>query len=308
MELNYLNLFICSKELIRNKKNISREINCLGNRKKLRYSITQEIIISWVIFFGIILVVIGMFVDTHCHIYAEYYDNIDELIKKIKASKISKVINNGCDSNSNKEVIELINKYDCMYGAIGIHPEYASTYSQEDLKYIKKNLDNKKVVAIGEIGLDYHYGKENKDLQIKLFREQLEIAQKYNKPVIIHSRDATLDTIDVLRDYKVKGVIHSFSGSYETAKIYLSMGFILGINGVVTFKNCNLSEVLRRLSLDDFILETDSPYLTPVPFRGQKNDSSHIIDIAKFISEIKGVSLDHISLETNANVARFFDI
>ena len=108
-----------------------------------------------------------MFVDTHCHIYAEYYDNIDELIKKIKASKISKVINNGCDGNSNKEVIELINKYDCMYGAIGIHPEYASTYSQEDLKYIEKNLDNKKVVAIGEIGLDYHYGKENKDLQIK---------------------------------------------------------------------------------------------------------------------------------------------
>lgn len=249
-----------------------------------------------------------MFVDTHCHIYEEYYDDINELIKKIKDSKISKVINNGCDNKSNVEVLNLIKKHDCMYGAIGIHPEFASTYSQDDLNFIEKNINTNKVIAIGEIGLDYHYGKENKELQIDLFRKQLELAQKYNKPVIVHSRDATLDTINVLKEFKVKGVIHSFSGSYEMAKIYLDMGFILGINGVITFKNCNLSEVLKKLSLKDFVLETDSPYLTPVPFRGKKNDSSHIIDIANFIAELKNVSLEELSLETNANVSRVFDI
>lgn len=276
--------------------------------KKLMYCITWEIIISWVIFFGIMFVVKYMFVDTHCHIYKEYYDNIDELIEKIKNSKISKVINNGCDSRSNEEVLNLINEYDCMYGAIGIHPEFVETYSQEDLNFIEKKINNNKVIAIGEIGLDYHYGKENRDLQIDLFRKQLELAQKYNKPVIVHSRDATLDTINILKEFKVKGVIHSFSGSYETAKIYLNMGFILGINGVITFKNCNLSEVLERLSLKDFVLETDSPYLTPVPFRGKKNDSSHIIDIAKFIAKLKNVSLEELALETDANVSRVFDI
>ena len=249
-----------------------------------------------------------MFTDTHCHVYSEYYDDIDQLSKEILDNKVNRIINNGCDDKSNKEVLELIKKYDFMYGAIGIHPESADTYKKVELDFIEQHLNDPKVVAIGEIGLDYHYGKENRDKQIELFEYQLNLAQKYNKPVIIHSRDATLDTIDILKKYKVRGVMHSFSGSYETACIYLKMGFLLGINGVITFKNCNLKDVVSKLSLNDIVLETDSPYLTPVPYRGMQNNPSHILDVAKYIADIKNVSLEELSEETNGNISRCFDI
>ena len=249
-----------------------------------------------------------MFTDTHCHLYKEYYEDLDEIIDKIENSKISRVINNGCDDKSNKEVLESIGKYSLMYGALGIHPESADTYTQSDLDFVREHIHDDKVVAIGEIGLDYYWTKENKDKQIELFESQLKLAEDVNKPVIIHSRDATLDTIEILKKYRVRGVIHSFSGSYETACIYIKMGFLLGINGVVTFKNCNLKEVIERLDLSNIVLETDSPYLTPVPYRGQKNDSTHVEDIAKFICDIKGVSMEDLALVTNDNVKRIFDI
>lgn len=249
-----------------------------------------------------------MFIDTHCHIYREYYDDLDMIVDKIKKANIKRIINNGCDIQSNKEILSSVLKYDIMYGAIGIHPENVDKYTEEDLNFIVEHIKDKKIVAIGEIGLDYYWVKDNKEKQIDLFRKQLAIAEEFNVPVIIHSRDATLDTINILKEYKVKGVIHSFSGSYETACIYIKMGFLLGINGVITFKNCNLKEVLKKIDLSNIVLETDSPYLTPVPFRGEKNDSSHIFDIAKFICEIKNVSLDELSKETNANIKRCFDI
>lgn len=249
-----------------------------------------------------------MFTDTHCHLYSEYYEDMDELIEKIKKSKINRVINNGCDTKSNKEVLELIKKYNLMYGALGIHPENVESYNDEDIVFIEKHISDDKVLAIGEIGLDYYWTKENKENQKKLFEKQLALAEKVNKPVIIHSREATLDTIDILKKYKVKGVIHSFSGSYETACIYIKMGFVLGINGVITFKNCNLKEVINKIDISNIILETDSPYLTPVPFRGKKNDSTHIEDIAKFICEVKGITMEELSLETNNNIKRVFDI
>ena len=249
-----------------------------------------------------------MFTDTHCHLYKEYYDDLDELITKIKNSSVNRVINNGCDRKSNEEVLSLIEKYDCMYGAIGIHPESVDTYKEEDLKDIEKHINDNKVVAIGEIGLDYHYGKENRLKQIDLFEKQLQLAEKYNKPVIVHSREATLDTIEILKKYKIKGVIHSFSGSYETACIYLKMGFVLGINGVITFKNCNLKEVVNKLSLKDIVLETDSPYLTPMPDRGKRNDSTYIVVIAEYIANLKNVALDELAMETNGNIKKIFDI
>lgn len=249
-----------------------------------------------------------MFIDTHCHIYSEYYEDIDGIMNKIKNSGISKVINNGCDKNTNIEVLELSNKYDEMYCAIGIHPENVDNYTDADIDFIINHINDNKVIAVGEIGLDYYYTKENKTKQIELFEKQLEIAEKYNKPVVIHSRDATLDTIECLKKYKVTGVIHSFSGSYETACIYIKMGFILGINGVITFKNCNIKDVYEKIDVKNFVLETDSPYLTPVPYRGKRNDSSHINDIASFVSELKNISLDELSKETNGNVKRVFDI
>ena len=217
-----------------------------------------------------------MFTDTHCHLYKEYYDNLEEILNTAKENQINRYIVAGCDDISNKEVIELVNKYDNVYGNIGIHPENVDEYKDSDIEFIKDNLDNNKIIGIGEIGLDYHYTKENKVKQIKLFEKQLQIAQDLDIPVVIHSREATQDTIDILKKYNVKGVIHSFSGSLEVAKIYIKMGFVLGINGVITFKNSNLKEVVKEIGLENIILETDSPYLTPHPYRGKQNSPKYI--------------------------------
>jgi len=249
-----------------------------------------------------------MFTDTHCHIFDEYYDNIDEIKELMDNNNVYRVINNGTEKKSNQEILKKIQKYEWMYGAIGIHPEEVNNYSEEDLVEIENNINNKKVVAIGEIGLDYHYDKESKDKQIELFEKQLKLAEKYNKPVIIHSREATLDTIECIKKYDVKGVIHCFNGSYETACIYIKLGFLIGINGVITFKNCNLIETLKKIGLDNVVLETDSPYLTPVPYRGHKNNPSHILDIVSFIASKMDISDSEISIITEDNIKRVFDI
>lgn len=249
-----------------------------------------------------------MFTDSHCHLYDEYYEDIDNIIKLSLENSVYRFINNGCDSKSNIEVLEKINKYSNMYGALGIHPEYVDKYNLEDIKFIENNLSNEKIIAIGEIGLDYYYTKENKNEQIKLLEMQLELAEKYNIPVIIHSRDATEDTINILKKYKVKGIIHSFSGSLETAKEYIKMGYLLGVNGVITFKNAHIKEVIKEIPLEYLVLETDSPYLTPVPFRGKQNNPCHILDIAKFICELKDISLEELSNITENNLNNMFNL
>ena len=227
-----------------------------------------------------------MLIDTHCHLYKEYYDDIESIIELSKQNNVMYYINNGCGAKSNIEVLELIEKYDNVYGALGIHPEYVSNYTLDDIKFIEDNLSNEKIVAIGEIGLDYYYSKENKNEQIELLEIQLKLAEKYNK---------------------VRGVIHSFSGSLETAKIYIKMGYLFGINGVVTFKNCNLKDTLKEIPIDNIVLETDSPYLTPVPYRGKQNNPSHILDIAKFISEVYEINIDEVMRITTANVKKVYN-
>lgn len=248
-----------------------------------------------------------MFVDTHCHIFKSDYDNIDEVLNNASNNNVKYYINNGSDREYNKEVLELVKQYDNMYGALGIHPETVDDYSLDDIEFIKNNLSNEKIVAIGEIGLDYHYTKENKDEQIRLLEMQLSLAEEYNLPVIIHSRDATEDTINTLKKFNCRGTIHSFSGSLETAKIYIKMGYLLGVNGVITFKNCNIKDVIKEVGLDNIVLETDSPYLTPVPYRGMQNNPSHILDIAKFVSELYNVSLEELSYRTNENIKRMYE-
>lgn len=248
-----------------------------------------------------------MFTDTHCHIYKEYFDKIDVILDKALKNKVNRIINNADNIETSKEVLSLIERYSNMYGAIGIHPEHVDNYTKEDLEFIEKNLKNEKIIAIGEIGLDYHYTKENKKEQIELFEQQLKLAEKYNKPVIVHSREATKDTIDTLKKYQVKGVIHSFSGSYETACIYIKMGFLLGVNGVITFKNSNIKEVYKSISLHNIVLETDSPYLAPTPYRGKKNEPANILVIAEFLASLYGVSLSYLSEVTNENISRIFD-
>ena len=248
-----------------------------------------------------------MFTDSHCHLYSEYYDDIAKVIDEASLNKVNRFINNGCDAKSNIEVINLIDKYPNMYGAIGIHPESVDTYQDEDIKFIEDNIANKKIIAIGEIGLDYYYTKENKDEQIKLLEAQLKLAEKYNIPVIIHSREATLDTITTLKKYHVKGIIHSFSGSLETAREYIKMGYLIGINGVITFKNANIKNVIKELPLSSLVLETDSPYLTPEPYRGKQNSSAHILDIAKFVADLKNISLEELANITNQNLDNMFN-
>lgn len=248
-----------------------------------------------------------MFTDAHCHISKTDYDDIKVLINNAKKEGIYRMINNGVDDLSNKEVLDISTKYREILPALGIHPENSKNYNTGDIKYIEDNID--KIIAIGEIGLDYHYGDNNKEKQKELFETQLNLAQKYNLPVIVHSRNATEDTINILKKYPLlKGIIHCFSGSLETAKIYLKMGFKLGIGGVITFKNSNLYKVIEILPTDSFVLETDSPYLSPEPRRGQKNEPANVKYIAQYICNIKNISLSELATITEKNIKDVFDI
>ena len=248
-------------------------------------------------------------VDTHCHISFGDYDDISVLINKIKNAGITKVIVNGCDMKSNLEVIELTKKYDMVYGALGFHPTELEMFKDEDLEWLDENINNDKIVAVGEIGLDYHYDNTDKHKEIYVFKKQLEIAKKHNKPVIIHSRDAIQDTYDILKKYKLRGSLHCYSGSLEMAREFIKLGFLIGVGGVITYKNAkNIVNVIRNIDLEYILLETDSPYLTPEPFRKYKNDPSYIPLIADKVAEIKEVPIDVIEKTTNMNVFGLFDI
>ncbi|MCI8394461.1 MAG: TatD family hydrolase [Bacilli bacterium] len=245
------------------------------------------------------------FFDSHCHLFREYYSSLEEVFQNAKAASVGRYIVSGCNHQSNREVMTLLSNASC-YGVIGIHPEEASENQEKALIYLEEHIQDTKILGIGEIGLDYHYTKENKELQKELFEAQLRIAEKYHVPVIIHSREATADTIEILKRYQVKGIIHSFTGSLETAKIYIEMGYKLGINGVVTFKNSHLKEILPFI-FPSIVLETDSPYLTPHPYRGQQNQPKNIYLIASFIAETLKIDISQVEKVTNDNLYAIFD-
>ena len=251
-----------------------------------------------------------MYIDTHCHLSRDDYDDIDLVIKENRNNQIDKIIVSCCDKASIIEGLAISLNYEDIFLTLGYHPSEANDINENDLLELEKYLKNEsKVVGVGEIGLDYHYGKEDIDKQKWLFRKQLEIAQKLSLPVVIHSRDATLDTINILTEYPdVKGDIHCFSGSIETAEKYISMGYKLGIGGVVTFKNSNLYKVVETVGIDNIILETDSPYLTPEPFRGKKNSSKYIPYIAKKIADILSITAEEVGFRTSKNAINLFDL
>ncbi len=244
-------------------------------------------------------------IDTHCHLSIKDYENLDDLILELSGKGISCIVN-GCDIDSNEEALGLSKKYSNIYCAIGFHPEDVDIIPDNYIQYIEQNISN--IVAIGEIGLDYHWRKDNKDKQLEIFSKQLEIAEKYNIPVIVHSRDAINETYEVLKKYKVRGSIHAFSGSLEMARKFIDLGFKLGIGGVVTFKNCNLKEVLKEIELKDIVLETDSPYMSPEPVRGRKNTPLNLKYIVEFISNLKEISYEKVCEETNNNAVHLFDL
>ena len=248
-------------------------------------------------------------IDTHCHILSEYYDNIDEEIEKIKEAGVKAIIVNGTNIKNCKEILELVSKYDIVYGAIGFHPTELEDVDLESLDFIEKNIANDKIVAVGEIGLDYHYDDTDKEKQQLFFRRQLEIASKYNKPVIIHSRDSIGDTYNILKEYKIAGTLHCYSGSLEMAREFTKLGICLGIGGVCTYNNAkNIIEVIKNIGLEYILLETDAPYLTPVPYRKYANSPKYLGTIVEKIAEVKGISCDEVIGATTANAGRIFDI
>lgn len=249
-----------------------------------------------------------MYIDTHCHISKNYYDDITEVITDSKNNGLDKIIISCCAVDDIEESLNIINNYDNVYATFGYHPDQIDKVCDDDLKKLETLIKtNQKIVGIGEIGLDYHYGTD-KEKQKNLFKEQLKIAQRLNLPVVIHSRDATKDTIDILKMFNVSGVIHCFSGSLETANIYISMGYKLGIGGVLTFKNSKLYKVIENINLENIVLETDSPYLTPEPYRGKTNSSKYIPIIAKKLAEIKKVSIEEVAKITTNNAYLTFDL
>lgn len=250
-----------------------------------------------------------MYIDTHCHLSKKYYNDIDKVIEDNQIALIDKIIISGCEKDEIEETMQIINKYNIVYATIGYHPDQADIITEKDIKKLEKLVNSsKKVVGIGEIGLDYHYDDINKDKQKQIFEMQLKIAEKLSLPVVIHSRDATFDTIEILKKYKVKGIIHCFSGSLETANIYIGMGYKLGIGGVLTFRNSKLGEVVKEVSLNSIVLETDSPYLTPDPYRGKTNSSKYIPLIAEKLSQIKDVTINEVAKITTKNCYDLFDL
>ena len=248
--------------------------------------------------------------DTHAHYDDKAFDEDRyELLDAMSKNDVKYIINQGTDVETSKFSIALAEKYDYVYAAVGIHPE--EIYKEESVTEIKKLIPHEKIVAIGEIGLDYHYDNTNKEDQLKYFIDQLNLANEVNLPVVVHSRDAQKDTLDTLKAIKINnsGVIHCFSGSLESAKEFLKLGYYLGFDGPITFKNAkNALEVLEYMPLDKILIETDAPYLTPTPFRGERNNSMYLTYVINKIAEIKKISPEEVANITMDNAKTLFKI
>ena len=248
-----------------------------------------------------------MLVDTHCHILSEYYKDIDKVVMQAKEAGVGMIIVNGIDRKSNEEILRLVSKYDIVYGALGIQPENAENVVEEDFKFIEEHINDDKILAIGEIGLDYHYDID-REIQKEVFERQLDLARKYNKPVIVHSRESIQETYNILKMSDVKGIMHCYSGSVEMAREFCKIGFYLGIGGIATFKNAvNLLKVIKDISIEYIVLETDSPYLSPEPYRGKVNEPANVSVILQKICDVKGLEYKEVGDVTTRNVLRLFD-
>jgi len=251
-----------------------------------------------------------MLIDTHLHLFDEDYD-VGEVISRAKDSGVNYLIVSGSVLEDNILNDKFSSHYDNVFISVGFHPEYCNDVDEKDFLFIETVIkNNKKVVAIGEIGLDYHYEKSLtiNEKQQKVFKKMLSLATDNNKKVIIHTREASYDTLNILKKYKINGVIHSFNGDLNLANEYINLGYLLGINGVVTFKNSSLIDIVKEISLENILLETDSPYLTPHPYRGMKNTPKNISIIAEFITHELDLSLDVLASILDKNFTSFFDI
>ena len=250
-----------------------------------------------------------MYFESHAHYDDKKFNNDrEEILNLLPKNNIDYVINVGCDMESSIKSIELAEKYEYIYASIGFHPHNAKNIKENDIKKLIDLSNHKKVVAIGEIGLDFHYNHSPKDIQKYWFKRQLEIVKKINKPVIIHSREASQECFDILKNSNIKhGVIHCYSGSTEMAKEYIKLGFYIGIGGVLTFSNAKkLIEVIKNIQLEQILIETDSPYLSPIPNRGQRNDSRNLKYIVETIANIKNTTPENVANITKLNAKQLF--
>ena len=246
--------------------------------------------------------------DTHAHYDDECFkDNLDVLLRQQKNSGVYSVISCAVDYKSSLDTIKLANRYDFVYAAIGTHPENLT--GNDDFSYLYQLSNNKKCVAIGEIGLDYHYDISNKSAQIDAFKKQIIIANELDLPVIVHDRDAHSDTMNVLKELKPKGVLHCFSGSEEMAKEILKLGMYIGVGGVITFKNAKkLPDIVKNLPEDRILIETDCPYLSPEPYRGKICHSGLIPFTAEKIAQLRNTTRDDVLQATCRNAKELFGV
>ncbi|WMT29066.1 TatD family hydrolase [Bacillus aerius] len=254
-----------------------------------------------------------MLFDTHAHLNAEQYnEDLEQVIERAKSEKVEKIVVVGFDRPTITRAMELIEAYDFMYAAIGWHPVDAIDMTDEDLAWIKELSQHEKVVAIGEMGLDYYWDKSPKDVQQAVFRRQIALAKEVNLPIIIHNRDATEDVVTILKEEgaaEVGGIMHCFTGSLEIAKACMEMNFYISFGGPVTFKNATKpKEVVKDIPSDRLLIETDCPYLTPAPFRGKRNEPSYVKYIAEQIAELREMSFEELAALTTENAKKVFRI
>ena len=265
-------------------------------------------------------------IDTHCHIDdPQYTEELDAFLVEQRQDGVEAILVPGVDKTSVKDVLEVCNLYpDYLFPALGLHPENVQEDWREQLATIKAAVDksfastpytlhptlrHSRLIAIGEIGLDYHWDVTFKEQQHEALREQMRWAEQYHLPVMIHSRDATEDTLKILREFPaVKGVMHCFSGSHEVAEQVVKMGYYLGIGGVLTFKNCKLAEHLVGIPLEALVLETDAPYMAPVPHRGKRNESRWMRYVAERLAQVYDCSVEYVTEQTTANAKALFGI
>lgn len=253
-----------------------------------------------------------MIIDTHAHYDDEQFDiDREELLSSLEAGGISTVVNASASVHSWDKILELTKKYPFVYGMIGVHPDEIGELDEESFTRMEKLVSEPKIVAVGEIGLDYYWDKESHEQQKEWFIRQLNLAREKNLPVNIHSREAAADTFEILKEYGqgLKAIIHCYSYSKEMALEYVKMGYLIGVGGVVTFKNAKkLKEVVQVVPMEQIVLETDCPYLAPTPYRGKRNSSLYLPYVAEAIAELKGMTAEEVIEKTEENARRFYGI
>ncbi len=250
-------------------------------------------------------------VDVHAHLTDQKFDDVEQVVFRAEENGVNKIICSAYNLLSSQQAVDLSKKYYQVFANVGVHPENVEEWNEETLKKLENLSKNSKIVAIGEVGLDYYWRQDTKEKQKQIFVEQINLANKLNLPIVVHSRDAMGDTIEILKNNQPnkESLLHCYSGSVESAKILMDLGFSFSFGGVVTFSNAKTAvEVVKFLPIEKILLETDCPYLTPVPFRGKRNEPKNVVYVADMIARIKNMTIEEVAAKTTENAKRLFGI